>query len=134
MEELLQLHYLKKLTISYNNLLEMWPLPPQLEVLIVSHNSMKSLGKNIPKLVNLKVLDVSFNQILNCSGIECLTKLQVLNLSNNCIDSLKHVNTLVNLRECNVKHNNISTWSSLDPLSELPCLELVVLEENPVLQ
>jgi len=133
-EELLQLHYLKKMIISYNNLLEMWPLPLQLEILIVSHNNLKSIGENIAKLLNLKVLDVSYNQILNCNGVQQLTKLQTLNLSNNSIDSLEHCNKLVNLKECYLQHNNISIWNSLHPLAELPSIELIVIDENPVLK
>ena len=82
-EELQSLAFLKKLTISSNELTELWPVPLQLESLIVSHNKLTSLGDNIPKLVNLKLLDVSFNYIANCNGVQNLTKLQTLNASNN---------------------------------------------------
>lgn len=83
-DELLSLAFLKKLTLSYNDLSDVWPLPPQLETLVVSHNKLSGLGENIPRLIGLKALDISYNKVSGrFGGIQGLAKLQSLNVSNN---------------------------------------------------
>ena len=132
-EELKGLNFLKKLVISQNELNELWDVPIQLETLVVSNNSLKSVGKNIGKLINLKVLDISSNQINDCNGFQGLSKLQILNASNNEIASLDYFDNLTSLKECNLKFNRISLWSPSNALCKLDSLEILLLEGNPIL-
>ena len=83
LEELQFLAFLKKLTVSYNELVDLWPVPLQLETLIISHNKLGSISENVAKLVGLKYLDVSFNRLTNVQGVQALVKLQTFNVSNN---------------------------------------------------
>eukprot|EP00826_Nyctotherus_ovalis_P018802 TRINITY_DN15684_c0_g3_i2.p4 TRINITY_DN15684_c0_g3~~TRINITY_DN15684_c0_g3_i2.p4 ORF type:complete len:110 (-),score=22.70 TRINITY_DN15684_c0_g3_i2:484-813(-) len=108
-------------------------MPKQLETLNVSHNKLKSVGESISRLMSLKALDMSFNQISDCKGLEILTKLQVLNLSHNEITSLEHFDSLCMLKEIDLRFNKIATWNPPNALSALDSLEIVLLEANEIL-
>ena len=111
--EILALTFLKKFTIARNNLLDLWPVPKQLEFLNVSHNNLTKIGENISNLVNLKVLDLSYNKLTNTSGIGSLCKLQTLNLSNNLLTGLDDITKLHELQELDIQFNTIETVNSL---------------------
>ena len=128
-----ELVYLKKLVISQNDLTELWEVPIQLETLIVSHNKLKSVGKSVSRLLNLKVLDMSFNQISDCEGISNLKKLQALNLAHNEISSLEYFNDLPMLKELDLRSNKITTWNPPNALSLLNSLEIVLLANNDII-
>ncbi len=125
---------MKKLTVSHNDLTEIWPVPPQLEHLVVSYNKLQRIGENVQKLSNLKVIDASYNQITDCAGLHGLAKLQTLNAAGNQIATLEHFETLVSLKECDLRQNKLSVWEIFAPLDALLQLEAVLLEGNPVLQ
>ena len=130
----MSLQFLKKLTASHNDLEELWPVPPQLETLAISHNKLKTVGENVGKLVNLKSLDISSNAISDCSGLKELVKLQTLSASHNEITTLEYFNCLTALKECDVRHNKLASWKPFAALSGLIPLEAVLLEGNPVLE
>jgi len=87
-DELSSLQFLKKLSLSNNDLAEVWPLPDRLEILCLSHNKLRALGDSVTRLPNLLQLDVSHNQIADCRDIQRLTKLQNLNAAFNQVPSI----------------------------------------------
>ena len=105
---LANLRSLRHLMVSGSqvNSLAFLPLLPQLEVLIVTHNRLRSLGEghlrtSIPALTHL---DASHNELtlLNTTDLEGLHQLRVLSLHHNPIsetsaDSLKDLTSLTHL-------------------------------------
>lgn len=98
---------------SYANLLELSGLTAftQIKVLIISHNKLTALPKEISTLVNLKVLNAGFNEItsegLPVEFFELIT-LKQLHLNNNKLTSLDRFEGLYNLKLLNLAHNSIS--------------------------
>jgi hypothetical protein len=118
--ELQQLRYLRKLSLSANNLERLWPFPPSLEHLCLADNKLTSLI-TLQGLKHLHTLDVSNNQLttLNIGGP--LPALKCLYAAQNQISSLEDIKRLPALTEADLGENALATsndistlhWSSL---------------------
>lgn len=120
---------LKELRCSSNKIIEI-PFYPNLEVLHVPHNSVKSLT-NYHKS-NLKYLDCSYNPYINininlpmCHGLYTsnnnllfieicrLPKIQLLDCSNNFIETIDQSNSLIELDISSNKFTHLPFFDSL---------------------
>lgn len=76
---------------------------PNIEMIDLSHNKIHKYDFNITS--RLEFLNMSFNNInkfhINSDIID------VLNLSNNCIDDIIDINSLITLKSLNLSYNNI---------------------------
>ena len=129
-KELSGLKFLKKLNLSYNDIEEMWPIPSKIETLVISHNKLRKIWMNSETLTNLKILDISFNKISDCDGLQYLSKVQILNVPNNEISTLNHFSNLLSMKECDLRFNKIVSWESMKALCNLKSLKIVMLEGN----
>lgn len=89
---------LKILTVSSN----------KLETLISSPND-DGYPKGLLGLTGLEVLDISFNSIADLYGLNFapLKELKILNVSHNNITKLEHIDHLSDLREIDLSNNRI---------------------------
>lgn len=107
--ELKKLTFLKKLSISNNQIKEMWELPSTLEFLNISQNFIEHLNPEIlAKLTSLKILDISNNSIVSLEGIQSLSRLKRLLAFTNNISSLEPLRDLTMLVEIDLASNFIA--------------------------
>jgi len=120
-----------------------------------SHNSIPRLDSSLRGLTNIEVFDASFNQIRKFQNLEQMTRLRSLDLSFNLITSAwDAINTIGNIQSLSLRSNQLDSvqglekllsleyldlrenclWdlSELACLAELPCLNSLYLEGNPV--
>ena len=80
--------------------------------------------KGLENLTDLEKLDLSNNQIREIKGLENLTSLKVLRLDKNRINEIRGLETLTHLRELHLNGNKIEELKGLEALSNLKILEL----------
>ena len=103
-----------------------------LKILNLSHNDIQKI-ENLNTLKNLHELDLSFNKISKLENISALKHLGLLDISNNLIEEIPPIiakNT--NLTTLNLSVNLISDKSSITNLKTLPKLTVLNLSNNPV--
>lgn len=61
---------------------------PQLQVIDISSNRLRSLPSSIVRLPNLQVLNVSSNEIVELPDLSCLAAFKTLNVTQNAISAL----------------------------------------------
>ncbi|CAG0881961.1 unnamed protein product, partial [Cyprideis torosa] len=84
-------------------------------------------------LKNLRILSLGRNYIKSFSGLEAVAEtLEQLWISYNQIEKLKGVQNLKNLRVLYMSNNLVKDWAEFDRLKELPKLEDLVFENNPL--
>eukprot|EP00062_Callorhinchus_milii_P026819 gi/632989390/ref/XP_007883623.1/ PREDICTED: LOW QUALITY PROTEIN: slit homolog 3 protein-like [Callorhinchus milii] len=83
-------------------------LPPNTEVLILSHNSLMSVSlSSLKDLPQLRDLDLSHNQIAHFQA-DYRLPLEKLNLSNNLLTEIPDLKRLPSLKELSLNHNEVS--------------------------
>lgn len=103
-----------------------------LKILNLSHNDIQKI-ENLNTLKNLHELDLSFNKIAKLENISALKHLEILDLSNNLLEEIPPIiakNT--NLATLNLSVNLISDKSSITNLKTLSKLTVLNLSNNPV--
>lgn len=95
-------------------------------ILIISDESIEDISEiiGLNKLVNLKILDLSYNLITEIKGLNMLTKLEKLYLNDNKINRIKGLDNLKNLKVLRLGHNYIKKIEGLSNLEDLKVLEL----------
>eukprot|EP00898_Chlorokybus_atmophyticus_P008940 jgi/Chlat1/9047/Chrsp94S08316 len=81
----------------------------------------------LPRLVNLRTLNLHGNALTRIEGLESLVNLNELNLSANRIESLQGLSSLKGLTVLNLSSNRLSSLSFLPPL---PSLRRLLLAHN----
>ncbi|CAG9481748.1 protein phosphatases PP1 regulatory subunit sds22, putative [Plasmodium vivax] len=105
---------LKKLSLQHNRLTN-WSVEairniPQVTELYLSYNKLSTIIENVKELKNLKVFDLSYNEIENIVTCSELKSLEELWLNNNNIDSIEMVSKLSgneNLKTLYLEKNEI---------------------------
>ncbi|KKK85738.1 hypothetical protein LCGC14_2770310, partial [marine sediment metagenome] len=123
---------LLKLTLTENKITEIGGLSSlqNLEILHLHNNQHRVQWnqihkiKGLSKLLELRVLNLSFNKIEKIEGLNSLKKLQVLNLSGNKIKKIEGLDNLTNLRELQLQRNHITTIQGLENLTKLNHLNI----------
>lgn len=121
------------------NKMPYFPLLPKnniLEYLDVSRNRLQSInvtGTHSKIILNhLKYLDMSYNQLKSIPDtfFNCMGSLEVLNVSNNCIDSfsITHEGVLQRVRIINLSYNSLQSLTFVE--NTLQSLEELVLKGN----
>uniref|UniRef100_A0A915N2K8 High mobility group box domain-containing protein n=1 Tax=Meloidogyne javanica TaxID=6303 RepID=A0A915N2K8_MELJA len=95
-----------------------------LEFLGLRQNLLTSLNTNISLLINLTELELYDNQLTEIQGIENLINLEILDLSYNRIGKIKGISTLSKLRKLFLINNKIEQIEGLEGLILLELLEL----------
>ncbi|HVD98036.1 MAG TPA: DUF4153 domain-containing protein [Cytophagaceae bacterium] len=135
---------LKSLTLSSNNLQNLYMIPNELftirknteglaavlsklpasvNYLDVSYNKITSLH-GIETMPHLDSLDISSNELTDISSIEKCTSLEMLLLSRNRINSVEALHSLSKLKSLSLDNNNIQNVNALKSLTALNYLNL----------
>jgi hypothetical protein len=117
----------KKLNLANCNITTLPPFMPtlfsQLTDLSLFSNTLKTVPPTICELANLQVLDLSACSLSQVPGLEKLTKLATLNLSNNLLRALPKFESS-SLTHLNLSQNAISHFPDLSALEALSDLDL----------
>ena len=107
-------------------------LAPNIEKLNLSRNQLSSVDglTKLPHLVSLNLSHNKFDEIVNLHMK--LGKVVELDLSNNNLSSLEGFSKLYSLVSLNISSNNITDVHVINSISNLPCLEALVLNGNIV--
>lgn len=107
------------------------PVANSLRVLSLQANRLRTIH-GLDALVNLEELYLGENGIQRIENLGALTKLRVIDLSNNLIetigDSLAHLPALAELW---LNQNRIAEYREIEPLASIASLRIVYLEMNP---
>uniref|UniRef100_A0A8C0H7S9 Nischarin n=1 Tax=Chelonoidis abingdonii TaxID=106734 RepID=A0A8C0H7S9_CHEAB len=107
-------------------------LIPKIEFLELSHNDV-SLVENLQHLYNLIHLDLSYNKLMSLKGVHTkLGNIKTLNLAGNLLERLCGLNKLYSLVNLDLSSNKIDQIDEIRNIGSLPCLEKVVLSNNPL--
>ncbi|XP_047315985.1 uncharacterized protein LOC124919709 isoform X2 [Impatiens glandulifera] len=108
-------------------------LLPVAETLDLSRNKFAKLD-NLSKCTRLKYLDLGFNHLRTIAsfGFEASRNIVKLVLRNNALITLRGIENLKSLEGLDVSYNIISSFSEIEILADLPSLEYLWLEGNPL--
>ncbi|KAK9211955.1 hypothetical protein WN943_001334 [Citrus x changshan-huyou] len=107
-------------------------LLPAVETLDLSRNKFAKVD-NLRKCVNLKHLDLGFNNLRSIAAFsEVSCHIVKLVLRNNALTTLRGIENLKSLEGLDISYNIISTFSELEFLASLPYLLNLWLEGNPL--
>ena len=120
-----QIPFVEKMDASLSTL-------SQCEHLSMSTNCIEKIA-NLNGLKNLKILSLGRNNIKSLTGLEAVgDTLQELWISYNYIEKLKGINVLKKLKVLYMSNNSLKDWGEFNKLSDLPCLEDLLLVGNPL--
>jgi Leucine-rich repeat (LRR) protein len=105
---------------------------PALTHLDLSKNDIMHIA-HLHNCINLESLNLSYNRIRVLSNLErVIGRVKRINLSHNDIESLDGVDKVYGLEKINVSFNFIDDMNEIQHLCRLPCLESVLLHDNPI--
>lgn len=128
----------------------------ELREAVFSHNGINNLDTSLEFTPCLQILDLSHNRIQNAQPLNCLSHLECLNLSFNCLENLptfsnnisaklqvlvlrnnyiediQELAVLSQLKEVDLANNCLMDHTALGPLSTLPLLRCLILQGNPL--
>jgi Leucine-rich repeat (LRR) protein len=108
-------------------------LPPTLQVLNLSHQSLRSLHHvEMQPLSNLRVLDLSNNDLLRTVGLAACPHLSILKLARNRLSVVEGLETLRRLEVLDMRHNQLASVLDFRALSLNTRLAALELYGNPV--
>ncbi|XP_071103908.1 serine/threonine-protein kinase 11-interacting protein-like [Haliotis cracherodii] len=128
---------LKSASLSFNGIQSLdgsLRLLPSLEVFDVSHNQLERADKNLEYLTELQRLNLGYNCLssLPTFSITCKAKLKTLVIKNNNLDNITGVEELTALQELDVSENCIADHQCLHALSNLLLLYRLNTVGNPI--
>ncbi|KAH6556601.1 hypothetical protein KP509_1Z168600 [Ceratopteris richardii] len=107
-------------------------LLPVVEFLDLSRNRFAK-ADNLHRCTELKFLDLGFNQLRNISSLLLVkSPITKLVLKNNALVSVHGVAALTCLEAVDLSNNLISKFKEIQFLASLPCLQILLLEGNPI--
>lgn len=116
--------HVEYLDASYNKIRSVCRAPRSLRQLHLAHNRLASL----PPLRHVRVLDVSYNNLLHISSLSSATQLLTLHVAHNELSSIP--STTAPLEEIDASHNRIHTLDF--PSTSFPALRYLDLAHNPI--
>ncbi|CAG0899738.1 unnamed protein product, partial [Darwinula stevensoni] len=108
---------------------ECWKYTPNLRCLDLSHNCLEHASLPSASSINL-----SYNKLMlfPSFSVGASSRLQILLLRSNLLESLNGMESLVCMKTLDVSHNLLMSPESLEPLRKLSCLEMLMLDGNPI--
>ncbi|XP_046575315.1 LOW QUALITY PROTEIN: serine/threonine-protein kinase 11-interacting protein-like [Haliotis rubra] len=129
--------HLKSASVSFNGIQSLdgsLRLLPCLEEFDVSHNQLDRADKNLEYLTELQRLNLGYNCLssLPTFSITCKAKLRTLVIKNNNLDNITGVEELTALQELDVSENCIADHQCLQALSSLLLMYRLNTVGNPI--
>ncbi|XP_050510865.1 serine/threonine-protein kinase 11-interacting protein [Diabrotica virgifera virgifera] len=127
---------LKTANFSYNNIVEIdnsFECTLSLNTLDLSHNHLNK-ANFVNLLPNLKHLNISYNRLENVPDFkgQIRSRLQILVLNNNFIESLNGLTSVSNLQQLDLGHNCLLDHKAFLSISHLVSLQWLNLQGNPL--
>ncbi len=98
----------------------------------LSHNSISHII-HLQDCISLKHVNLSHNRIRVLSNLErVLGSVTRINVSHNEIESLDGIDKIYSLERLDASHNVLDDFVEVQHLCKLPCLESLVLGDNPL--
>ncbi|XP_059153644.1 uncharacterized protein LOC131939378 [Physella acuta] len=117
---------------SFSDIPDSVQLMPNVEKLNLSHNAIESI-QNLQWLSQLTYLDLSHNNIRHVDSLHTkMGNVKIVKLAHNRLESLHGFAKLFSLEKLDVSHNKISAIEELRYISQLPCVENILLVGNAV--
>ncbi|KAH9507461.1 hypothetical protein Btru_058150 [Bulinus truncatus] len=117
---------------SFSDISDCIQLMPNIEKLNLSHNILESI-QNLQWLSQLTYLELSHNHIKHVDSLHTkMGNVKVVKLAHNRLESLHGFAKLFSLESLDVSHNKIASIEELRYVSQLPCLEDLLLIGNAV--
>lgn len=105
---------------------------PNIKYLDLSRNSIQHII-HLQDCISLKYINLSHNRIRVLSNLErVLGSVTRLNVSHNEIESLDGIDKIYSLERINASHNLLDDFAEVQHVCRLPCLESLVLSDNPI--
>lgn len=105
---------------------------PNIKYLDLSRNSIQHII-HLQDCISLKYINLSHNRIRVLSNLErVLGSVTRLNVSHNEIESLDGIDKIYSLERINASHNMLDDFAEVQHVCRLPCLESLVLSDNPI--
>lgn len=125
-----------KMDLSFNNLDKIdnsFEFVQSLRYLNISHNKLSNVD-SLNVLPNLIVLDLSFNRLtkMPCFHVEAVSKVEIINLNHNLIETLIGIPRFETLFELNLANNCFVNYKDIAPLSILKSLKYLLISGNPL--
>jgi len=133
-ESLLGLPTLKQLWLGQNRITKFENLDSlkNLRILSIQSNRIEHIN-GLDSLENLQELYVSHNKLTSIEGLDNLKKLEILDITGNKISKIENMKHLKHLTDFWASYNLIDSFENIhDELGELPSLETVYFEGNPL--
>ena len=102
----------------------------ELKILELSYNNITKI-ENLQELISLTCLDLSHNNIEVIENLDLMNNLEKLNLNNNKITKIEGLSELKKLKKLYLLNNKIT---KIEGLSELKNLEILYLSYNQITQ
>ena len=99
-----------------------------LKLIDLSNNNISRI-EGLENLIGLKELNLDNNQIIEIEGLENLIELESLNLSNNQITKICGLENLIKLRELDLRNNLLTSYPKE---LEVIVSNLYIKEGNPI--
>lgn len=99
---------------------------PNLKTLIVTKSGLSSIMdiKGLENITSLESLDLSENKLIKIDGLATLTNLISLNLRDNRIEKLNNLDSLIRLKNLDLSQNQIQEIEGLEKLRALEVLSI----------
>lgn len=102
--------FLKKLSLCNNKILNVWMLPPSLEILNMSYNLIKFMPEDVCKnLKNITTLEISNNKLETLENLHHMQRIKRLLSKNNFVRELAPIASLKTIFEIDLEGNAIDS-------------------------
>merc|ERR1711907_396999 len=117
------------------NIENLEPMKDSLRQLFVQQNCIRCIGTGLEQMTELVAINLSENLIKSLDGISTLTKLNSLQLANNNLtdyEDLEALKTCPSIASLELNKNKIEDPRVIDILAALPLLKVLKLDGNPI--
>jgi Leucine-rich repeat (LRR) protein len=108
-------------------------LHSKIKMLSITNCGLKNLTPYLKEMSNLKLLNVSDNELESLEGVQNCNHLAEIYAVNNKISHIRELSSLKKLKVLVLNFNNLETFSAFTPVRKFN-LEILDIKGNPICQ